>query len=306
MYIAENEEGSVRDMVDKAAIAEKQTRDDGKTPIMLYDDTLNAEFIKNQEMTASMKKALENNEFTVFLQPKVDINSELPVGCEALVRWYSPEKGYIQPGDFIPLFEKNGFITEVDFFVLEQVCRMLRRRMDGGLPVFPINVNQSRLHVNDRMYLSMLQDMLNKYDIPMNLVVFEITESAFIDDSRTMIGLINKMKVLGFNFSMDDFGSGYSSFNLLKDVPVDELKIDKGFLESTDDSKKSRYIIEKIVQMAHGLDIRVVCEGAERKEQVDFLRAIECDIVQGYYYSKPMPMEEYEKYLLQFDLKSNS
>ena len=183
---------------------------------------------------------------------------------------------------------------------------MLRRRMDGGLPVFPINVNQSRLHVNDRMYLSMLQDMLNKYDIPMNLVVFEITESAFIDDSRTMIGLINKMKVLGFNFSMDDFGSGYSSFNLLKDVPVDELKIDKAFLESTDDSKKSRYIIEKIVQMAHGLDIRVVCEGAERKEQVDFLRAIECDIVQGYYYSKPMPMEEYEKYLLQFDLKSNS
>ena len=164
----------------------------------------------------------------------------------------------------------------------------------------------NRLHVNDRMYLSMLQDMLNKYDIPMNLVVFEITESAFIEDSHTMIGLINKMKVLGFNFSMDDFGSGYSSFNLLKDMPVDELKIDKGFLESTDDSKKSRYIIEKIVQMAHGLDIRVVCEGVERKEQVDFLRAIECDIVQGYYYSKPMPMEEYEKYLLQFDLKSNS
>ena len=183
---------------------------------------------------------------------------------------------------------------------------MLRRRIDSGLPVFPINVNQSRLHVNDRMYLSMLQDMLNKYDIPMNLVVFEITESAFIEDSHTMIGLINKMKVLGFNFSMDDFGSGYSSFNLLKDMPVDELKIDKGFLESTDDSKKSRYIIEKIVQMAHGLDIRVVCEGVERKEQVDFLRAIECDIVQGYYYSKPMPMEEYEKYLLQFDLKSNS
>ena len=306
VYIAENEKGSVRDMVDKAAIAEKQTRDEAKPPIMLYDDTLNAEFIKNQEMTASMKKALENNEFTVFLQPKVDINSELPVGCEALVRWFSPEKGYIQPGDFIPLFEKNGFVTEVDFFVLEQVCKMLRRRIDSGLPVFPINVNQSRLHVNDRMYLSMLQDMLNKYDIPMNLVVFEITESAFIEDSHTMIGLINKMKVLGFNFSMDDFGSGYSSFNLLKDMPIDELKIDKGFLESTDDSKKSRYIIEKIVQMAHGLDIRVVCEGVERKEQVDFLRAIECDIVQGYYYSKPMPMEEYEKYLLQFDLKSNS
>lgn len=303
IYLADNDSGSVRDMVDKASIAEKRARDDAKSPIMLYDETLNAEFIKNQEMTASMKKALENNEFAVYLQPKVDINSEIPVGCEALVRWISPEKGYIQPGDFIPLFEKNGFVTEVDFFVLEQVCKMLRRRIDSGLPVFPVNVNQSRLHVNDRMYLSMLQDMLNKYDIPMNLVVFEITESAFIEDSHTMIGLINKMKALGFNFSMDDFGSGYSSFNLLKDMPVDELKIDKEFLESTDDSKKSRYIIEKIVQMAHGLDIRVVCEGVERKEQVEFLREIECDIIQGYYYSKPMPMEEYEKYLLQFDLR---
>ncbi len=303
VYLADNDSGSIRDMVDKASIAEKRTRDDAKEPIMLYDDTLNAEFIKNQEMTANMKKALENNEFAVYLQPKVDINSEIPVGCEALVRWISPERGFIPPGDFIPLFEKNGFVTEVDFFVLEQVCKMLRRRIDSGLPVFPVNVNQSRLHVNDRMYLSMLQDMLNKYDIPMSLVVFEITESAFIEDSHTMIGLINKMKALGFNFSMDDFGSGYSSFNLLKDMPVDELKIDKEFLESTDDSKKSRYIIEKIVQMAHGLDIRVVCEGVEREEQVEFLREIECDIIQGYYYSKPMTMEEYEKYLLQFDLK---
>lgn len=179
---------------------------------------------------------------------------------------------------------------------------MLRRRINNGLPVFPVNVNQSRLHVNDRMYLSMLQDMLNKYDIPMNLVIFEITESAFIEDSHAMIGLINKMKELGFIFSMDDFGSGYSSFNLLKDMPVDELKIDKEFLESTDDSKKSRYIIEKIVQMAHGLDIHVVCEGVERAEQVEFLRKIECDIIQGYYYSKPMPMDEFEKYLTKFDL----
>ena len=118
-----------------------------------------------------------------------------------------------------------------------------------------------------------------------------------------MVGLINKMKALGFSFSMDDFGSGYSSFNLLKDMAVDELKIDKEFLESTDDSKRSRYIIEKIVQMAHGLDIRVVCAGVERKEQVEFLREIECDIIQGYYYSKPMPMADYEKYLLKFDLQ---
>ena len=118
-----------------------------------------------------------------------------------------------------------------------------------------------------------------------------------------MVGLNNKKNALGYSFSMDEFVSGYSSFNLLKDMAVDELKIDKEFLESTDDSKRSRYIIEKIVQMAHGLDIRVVCEGVERKEQVEFLREIECDIIHGYYYSKPMPMADYEKYLLQFDLK---
>lgn len=303
VYLVENSDESIRDMVDKAAIAEKRARLDSRKRIILYDAELNAEFVKNQEMTSSMKKALENNEFAVYMQPKVDIDSEVPVGCEALVRWISPEKGFISPGDFIPLFEKNGFVTEVDFYVLEQVCRMLRRRIDEGLPVLPVNVNQSRLHVNDRMYLSMLQDMLNKYNLPMNLIVFEITESAFINDSHAMIDLINRMKSLGFKFSIDDFGSGYSSFNLLKDMQVDELKIDKEFLESTEDLKRSRYIIERIVQMAHGLDIRVVCEGVERIEQVQFLREIECDIIQGYYYSKPMPMDEYEKYLENFDLK---
>lgn len=302
IYLVGDGDESIRDMVDKAAIAEKLAKDDGNNmSVVLYDKELNDQFVKNQEMTASMKKALDNEEFVVYLQPKVGINTEKPVGCEALVRWISPEKGFIPVGDFVPLFEKNGFITNVDFYVLEQVCKMLRRRLDAGLPVLPVNVNQSRLHVNDRMYLSMLQNMLNKYDIPMNLVVFEITESAFIEDSQSMISLINKMKAMGFQFSMDDFGSGYSSFNLLKDMNVDELKIDKEFLESTEDSTRSRYIIERIVEMAHGLDIRVVCEGVERKEQVEFLRNIECDIIQGYYYSKPMPMDEYEKYLLQFE-----
>ena len=302
VYLVENGDESVRDMVDKAIIAEKLAKDDSNNKsIVLYDKLLNEQFVKNQEMTASMKKALDNGEFVVYLQPKVGINLEKPVGCEALVRWISPDKGFIPVGDFVPLFEKNGFITKVDFYVLEQVCKMLRRRLDAGLPVFPVNVNQSRLHVNDRMYLSMLQNMLNKYDIPMNLVVFEITESAFIEDSRSMIALINKMKAMGFQFSMDDFGSGYSSFNLLKDMNVDELKIDKEFLESTEDSTRSKYIIERIVEMAHGLDIRVVCEGVERKEQVEFLKNIECDIIQGYYYSKPMPIDEYERYLLKFD-----
>ncbi len=303
VYLSDDTGESIRDMVDKAAIAEKKARIDSRKRIILYDDVLNNEFVKNQEMTSSMKKALENNEFIVYMQPKVDIDSEVPVGCEALVRWISPEKGFVSPGEFIPLFEKNGFVTEVDFYVLEQVCRMLRRRLDSGLPVLPVNVNQSRLHVNDRMYLSMLQDMLNKYNIPMNLIVFEITESAFINDSHAMIDLINRMKSLGFKFSIDDFGSGYSSFNLLKDMQVDELKIDKEFLESTENLTRSRYIIERIVQMAHGLDIRVVCEGVERIEQVQFLREIECDIIQGYYYSKPMPMDDYEKYLAKFDLK---
>lgn len=307
IYLVGDGDESVRDMVDKAAIAEKLAKDDSNNmSVVLYDKELNDQFVKNQEMTASMKKALDNEEFVVYLQPKVGIDTEKPVGCEALVRWISPEKGFIPVGDFVPLFEKNGFITNVDFYVLEQVCKMLRRRLDAGLPVFPVNVNQSRLHVNNRMYLSLLQDMLNKYDIPMNLVVFEITESAFIEDSQSMIALINKMKAMGFQFSMDDFGSGYSSFNLLKDMNVDELKIDREFLESTEDSTRSRYIIERIVQMAHGLDIRVVCEGVERKEQVEFLRDIECDIIQGYYYSKPMPMDEYEKYLLKFEIESQA
>lgn len=301
IYLVNCDEENVQDMIDRAAIAEKMARESRSESVVQYDNAINDVFMKNQEMTAYMKNALLNEEFVVYLQPKVNTLTGVPAGCEALIRWFSPSKGFIPVSDFVPLFEKNGFITDVDFYVLERVCRLIRKRLDAGLPVFPVNVNQSRLHVDDKTYLSLLEDMLNKYDIPMKLVIFEITESAFIEDPHVMIELINRMKYLGFQFSMDDFGSGYSSFNLLKDMPVDELKIDKEFLESTSDSERSRYIIEQIVHMAHGLNIKVVCEGVETKEQVEFLREINCDIIQGYYFAKPMPMDQFEEYLLQYD-----
>lgn len=303
VYIVDDAKMNIHDMIDKAAIAEKYAKNSLLESVVMYDKAIDEEFLKNQEMTASMEKALLNDEFVVYLQPKVDIETEIPIGCEALVRWISPTKGFIPPNDFIPLFEKNGFVTDVDFYVLDKVCKLLRRRMDAGLPVVPISVNQSRLHVTNSMYLSSLQNVLYENGIPMNLIVFEITESAFIESQQAMISLINKMKQMGFVFSMDDFGSGYSSFNLLKDMPIDELKIDKEFLDSVKDSERSHYIIKNIVKMAHGLNIKVVCEGVETEEQVDFLRSVYCDVAQGYFYAKPMPIKDFEEYLDKFDLE---
>lgn len=297
IYLVKEDEVNIYNMIDKAQMSVKMAKQSLKKNVSIFDDKTNAQLIKNQKLTSNMDKALEKHEFTVYMQPKYDIATEKIYGAEALVRWNSSEYGFISPIDFIPLFEKNGFVTQVDFYVLEEVCKYLRNRMDNGLKVVPVAVNQSRLHVLDTMYISKIEDLLDKYNINSNMIIFELTESAFTENPDEMVALIKRMNNLGYIISMDDFGSGYSSLNMLKELPLTEIKVDKEFLSGTSNFEKTRYIVKTLVEMAHGLRLKVVCEGVETAEHLEFLKEIECDIAQGYYFSKPVSMEEFSKLL---------
>ena len=295
MYIIEDYGEDVNMMIDKAAIASKLSKKSISQMVTILDNNINYDIARKQKLTYKMSKALNNHEFVPYIQPKVSFRDGHIVGGEALVRWMSPEDGMIAPNDFIPLFEQNGFVNKVDFYMLERICAMIKKRSEWGRYTVPISVNQSRMHVYDAVYINKLINTFDKYGINKNNIVFELTESAFTENTDDMIDLIRRMSKLGYNISMDDFGCGYSSLNMLNLLPISELKLDKQFLD--DESEKSRYIIKSIVNLAHGLGIKIVCEGVETAEQVEFLTNIGCDIAQGYYYAKPMPMNEFEKLL---------
>ena len=283
----------IEEMIDKAAIATKISKSTISSSVTVLDNNTSSKIKRNQEITYKMNDAYKNQEFVVFIQPKVSMNDGKIVGGEALVRWKSPTEGMIPPFHFIPLFEQNGFVTKVDFYVLEKVCAMISDRLKKGKKIIPISVNQSRLHVNDSLYINKLIKTFDKYGVDKEHIIFEVTESAFTENVDDMIDLIHRMTQLGYAVSMDDFGCGYSSLNMLNRLPISELKLDKQFID--DESKKSRYIIKSIVALSHGLGISTVCEGVETFEQVQFLQSIGCDVAQGYYYAKPMPMDEFER-----------
>lgn len=295
IYVVEDYKEDVNMMIDKAAMASKLSKNSISKMVTILDKNVNYDIVKNQKLTYKMNKALNNHEFIPYIQPKVSFRDGRVVGGEALVRWMSPDEGMISPNDFIPLFEMNGFVNKIDFYMLERICSMIKKRSEWGKYTVPISVNQSRMHVYDPMYINKLINTFDKYGINKNNIIFELTESAFTENADDMIALIKRMVQLGYNISMDDFGCGYSSLNMLNMLPISELKLDKQFLDN--ESEKSRYIIRTIVNLAHGLGISIVCEGVETAEQCEFLKRIGCDIAQGYYYAKPMPMNDFERLL---------
>ncbi len=295
IYEVVDRKETIEEMIDKAAVATKISKNSIATSVTVLDKQVSNVIKRNQEITYKMNDAFNNREFVVYIQPKVSMTNGKIVGGEALVRWMSPEEGMIPPNHFIPLFEENGFVTKLDFYILEEICSMIERRTEWGKKNIPISVNQSRLHVYDSLYINKLIKTFDKYSIDKDSIVFEITESAFTENSQDMIDLIHRMVQLGYKVSMDDFGCGYSSLNMLNVLPICELKLDKSFLD--DESARSRYIIKTIVGLSHGLGISIVCEGVETFEQVRFLQQIGCDVAQGYYYARPMPLAEFEKML---------
>lgn len=293
VYQIKNKEYDVSLIIDKANVARKNLTGEEKECVAFYSDKLVSDMRKVDKIESEMETALFNNEFKMFIQPKWDIREDKLYGGEALVRWIKADGSMVYPSDFVPVFEKNGFVEQLDIHMLEMACQLIRGQLNAGKPIYPISVNQSRLLLHNPAYISRISEMLKRYDIPKGYIELEITETVFFTERDKMISILNELKAREVLLSMDDFGSGYSSLNMLKDFPFDVLKIDKEFFSESITSESSTWILRKIIEMADGLGIRVICEGVETKEQVEMLQQIGCRYVQGYYYSKPIPAEKF-------------
>lgn len=261
-----------------------------------YSDREHERLFREKDMENRMENALENGEFVVYLQPKLDLSNNKIAGAEALIRWHDPEKGMISPDEFIPFFEKKGFIVNIDLYVFEQVCRLLRKWIDEGKPLMAISVNLSRVHLHNKNFIENFVEIRDRYQIPEGLLEIELTETMLVNEAEDIKGAVEEIHRAGFSCSIDDFGSGYSSLNLLKEIEADVLKIDKAFF-GVDNSVRSREkaIVKSVVELAQNLEMKAISEGVETSQQLKFLREIKCDMVQGYIISRPVPIGEFEK-----------
>lgn len=265
--------------------------------IVYYDEKLKTRRVEERELEYDAEAALRNGEFLVYFQPKYDVESERIIGAEALVRWNHSERGMLSPGLFIPVFETNGFIIELDMYVLDKVCELIAAWIEAGIPPICISVNLSRTHLYERNLVERLVSVVKKHNVSPEFIEFELTESAFYEEMESLLQVMDAIKKEGFRLSMDDFGSGYSSLNLLRRLPVDVLKLDKGFLDDCDekdDSVRGKRIVMHVISMAKDLEMEVLAEGVETEGQKDFLQEARCDMIQGYYYARPMPLQEFE------------
>ena len=271
------------------------------TDITIYTDKMHDDILWGNFIKAYVDTAVKNDEFVVYLQPKFDIHKEKIKGAEALIRWNYKKKEFLPPYRFIPFFEKDGSIGKIDDIVLHKVCAALADWKKEGRELYPISVNLSRTRLYDDGLIDYLTGIVDSYGVEHKYLDFELTESASYDDMQQIIKILNGLRSRGFKISMDDFGTGYSSLSLLTQMPLDTLKIDKSFVDkvgSVDDNEKDLTVIRHIISLAKELNFICLAEGAEQKSQVDKLRALGCEVIQGYYYSKPIPIKEYEeKYL---------
>ena len=285
----------VEQMCDRAMLAADSIKGQYDHHFAVYDDELRGKLLREQAITNTMESALAEGQFAVYLQPKYSLSGESLAGAEALVRWVHPTMGFMSPGEFIPLFEKNGFIARLDQYVWEQVCALLRSWQDRGLPPMPISVNISRADVLRMNLTETLREMITTYGIDPACLHLEITESAYAENSGPIISAVDELRALGFVVEMDDFGSGYSSLNTLSRMRLDVLKLDMRFIQSEIAKPAGQSLLGDIVTMAHRLSLSVVAEGIETREQVLRLQAIGCDYAQGFYFSRPLPIAEFER-----------
>ena len=304
VYLVKNRDLSINEMYDKANLASKNCKGNYIQNYFFYTKKMSEEIIKEQRIINNMKNALKNEEFVLYLQPKYELQRNSIAGAEVLVRWITADGRMISPGEFIPVFERNGFILKLDQYVWEKTCQLLAGWRDEGRKIFPVSVNISRVSLYNPKIVDVICGLTEKYNIPPEWLQLELTESAYTGNPKAIKEMMEQLQKKGFSILMDDFGSGYSSLNVLKDIAVDVLKIDMKFLDSSGDDGRSENILASVVRMAKWLNMPVVAEGAERKEQVSFLRSIGCEYVQGFYFARPMPVKDYEKLLYelpQFD-----
>lgn len=294
VYVVTNPKEPVAIMFEKASMAARQCKGRYNSYIGHYTQAMEDRLKWEQEIANQMQHALDEGQFIPWIQPKYHLSSEKPCGGEALVRWDHPSKGILSPGLFVPVFERNGFITKLDYNLWGRVCALLRGWKDKGYDPHPISVNISRIDMYNPNIVGLICGLTEKYGISAELLNLELTESAYMDNPDQMKRTVEELKERGFTILMDDFGSGYSSLNTLKEIPVDILKIDMNFLQDSGDGKRSEIILASTVSMADQMEMPVIVEGVETLEQAEFLKSIGCGYVQGYYYGRPMPVGQYQ------------
>lgn len=297
IYEINDLEENVNLMVDKANMAKKSSKGTHHKKPQFYDATLDEKLIHNEQAKRAIEKALLNNEFVPFFQPKVNIYTNQIEGAEALARWITETGVILPPSEFIPLSENTGLIKEIDFMIFEKTLQFIRNTLDRGIKCYPISINFSRMHLISQDFVHHLLSKINEFKIPVELIEIELTETVIFDNYQIIEDFIKHLHSHGLQISMDDFGSGYSSLNMLKDVNIDAIKFDRGFLQDTNKSERQKIILSSITSMAHKLNIKVIVEGVETQENVELMKEYGCTIAQGYYYSKPMPIEVFTKML---------
>ncbi|MBQ6346850.1 MAG: EAL domain-containing protein [Clostridia bacterium] len=283
-------------LFDSARAACSMVRGNYKTRLMVFDEEMHQRELMDQRLLNDLRRAVEERELTVFYQPKYNVQCDPPRLCsaEALIRWKHPELGMVTPGRFIPLFEGNGQISAVDSFVWDEAARQIAEWREKFRITLPVSVNLSRVDVFDPTLEARLEGLIERYGLEHRALKLEVTESAYTDNAEQMIELINRLRAKGFEIEMDDFGSGYSSLNMLSYMPIDVLKMDMQFVHNITQSEKDFKLVEVVLDIARYLKVPVVAEGVETEAQLSMLKGAGCDLVQGYYFSRPLPPEEFE------------
>ena len=298
VYVITDRNMDVSEMYDRAFLAAKNCKGKYVQTVSYYDESMIESMRKEQSIINEVNRAIEEEQFVVYLQPKINLVTERSYGAEALVRWKHPERGMISPGEFIPVYEKNGIIGRLDQYMWRHVCMLLRKWMDEGIEPNPVSVNVSRVNIYNPHLIKILKNLITEFKIPAHLLNLEITESAFMEDQDLIMKKMSELHKLGFKIMMDDFGSGYSSLNILKDMEVDYLKVDMKFLQQDQGfNGKGEKVLTSVIRMAKWLNMPSIVEGVETLSQVDFLKCIGAEYAQGFYFAKPMPVEEYEKFV---------
>ena len=282
----------------KALLALQATKGKFNRPIAYYKKGMMGVELEHQEFLNDLDRAIEKEEFKVWFQPQVNYSTKRLIGAEALIRWQHPERGLVPPGEFLPVFESSSRISELDRYMIDKACKYVKKwsRQMPDIPIV-ISVNLSRIDIQRQDFVKHLREIIESNRIPISSIRLEITESAYTENSELLIDVIDELHSSGFIVEMDDFGSGYSSLNVLKDIPIDILKLDMKFLSGSSNTERGKAIIRSVVGMASLLDIPVIAEGVETEEQADMLLSFGCENMQGYYFSKPVPAEEYEEIL---------
>lgn len=289
--------------VSNANLARKVAKELEQDCCVLFDNSMMEGIRREVEITSQVPKAIANHEFKVYYQPKIETETLDLIGAEALVRWQKPDGSFIYPDQFIPYVERSGQVMDVDYYVYREAFRFLADRIAAGKRVVPISLNVSRVHLSKMSILGYVKDLFEEYKIPSELVEFELTESIYLDNTEKALELIEGLHKFGTKVSMDDFGSGYSSLNLLSRLPIDVIKLDKVFLKDDTLQESDKIVISCMVDMAKKLSIVSLCEGVETPEQSDYLKEVGCQIQQGYYFSRPIPEEQFEEFIDNYHIK---